>query len=206
MLVCDAKNRRVIRWPRHAQQGEILIDKVYCSGLAFDNQGFLYVTEHDKHRVSKWKTEKHNATGGQIVAGGNGKGTQLGQLNEPSSVFVDRNGTVYVADFSNDRIVKWTEGAEEGILVGKLRWPRSVLVDQSGTIYSIDGYHAQVMRFTPNNTEGTVIIVGRQAGSTQSSILSQPYDLSFDQHGNLYVVNFGNGRVDKFGIDRSACV
>lgn len=198
LILCDASNRRVVRWLRRAQQGIILIDNLYCTGLALDGQGLLYITEYDNHRVTQWVIGE-TLTSNRIVSGGNGKGSLFDQLNEPTAVFVDGNRTVYVADYSNDRIMKWMEGSKEGILVGKLRWPRTVHVDQSGNIYSIDGYYSRVIRWTPNNTNGTTII------GEQQYTLSQATDLALDQHGNLYVSNHGTGRVDKFHIDRSAC-
>jgi sugar lactone lactonase YvrE len=199
LIICDSKNRRIVRWPRRAQQGIILIDNILCTGLAFDKQGFLYVTDHENHRVTRWLLGA-NSIEDRVVAGGNGKGNKLDQLYEPSAVFVDQNKTVYVADFSNDRIMKWTDGAKEGILLGKIRWPRAIQVDSSGHIYAIDGYHSRVMRWTSENINGTIII------GEQQYTLSQPYDLTFDRHGNAFVVNYGTGRVDKFNIDRSACL
>ncbi|CAF2935734.1 unnamed protein product [Rotaria sp. Silwood2] len=198
LIICDARNQRIVRWSRRAQEGEILIDKLYCTGLAFDDQGLLYVTEHENHRVTRWILGE-NIINDQVVAGGNGKGNRLDQLYEPSAVFVDRNRTVYVADYSNDRIMKWTEYAKEGIIIGQLRWPRTIHLDQSGNIYSIDGYYSRVVRWTPNNVNGTTII------GQQQYTLSQANDLAFDQDGNVFVSNFGTGRIDKFNIDRSAC-
>ncbi|CAF3584372.1 unnamed protein product [Rotaria socialis] len=198
LIICDARNRRIIRWSRRAQQGEILINNIYCTGLALDDQALLYITEHDNNRVTRWILGE-NITHDRLVAGGNGKGNRLDQFNEPSAIFVDQNRTVYVADQSNDRIMKWTEGAKEGIIVGKLRWPRTVHLDQSGNIYSIDGYYSRVMHFTRDNVNGTIIIGEKQY------TLSQANDLAFDQHGNIFVSNYGTGRIDKFDIDRSAC-
>ncbi|CAF1054513.1 unnamed protein product [Rotaria sordida] len=198
LIICDAQNRRIIRWSRRAQEGKILIDKLYCTGLALDDQGLLYVAEHDNHRISRWILGE-NITNDQVVAGGNGKGNRLDQLYEPSAVFVDGNRTVYVADYSNDRIMKWTEGAKQGIIIGSLRVPRTVHLDQSGNIYSIDGYHSRVVRWTPKDVNSTVII------GAQQYTLSQATDLAFDQHENVFVSNHGTGRIDKFDIDRSAC-
>lgn len=198
LIICDARNRRIVRWARRAQQAQILIDNLYCSGIALDNQRLLYVTEHENHRVTRWTLEE-NITRGQLVAGGNGKGARLDQLNEPSGVFVDQNQTVYIADFSNDRVMKWINGAKEGILIGKIRWPKTVHLDQVGNIYSIDGYYNRIVRWMAGNNNSTIII------GEQQYTLSQPMDLAFDQYGNIFVSNYGSGRIDKFDIDRSDC-
>lgn len=199
LILCDGLNRRIVRWPRRSQQGKILIEKLQCSGLALDDQGLLYVTESDNNRVTRWILGE-NLTEDGIVAGGNGKGNRLNQLYEPFAVSVDNNRTVYVADYQNDRIVKWTEGAKEGILVGKVRWPRSIHVDSLGHVYAIDGYYSKIMRWTSENVNGTTIIGEKQY------TLSQAYDFAFDRHGNVFVASYGKGRVDRFDIDRSACL
>ncbi|CAF4678387.1 unnamed protein product [Rotaria sp. Silwood1] len=199
LIICDARNRRIVRWSQRAQEGKILIDKLYCTGLALDDQGLLYISEHDNHRVTRWILGD-NITNDQVVAGGNGKGNRLDQLYEPADVFVDHNRTVYVADYYNDRIVKWIEGAKEGIVLGKLRWPKTIYVDQLGHLYSIDGYYNRIVRWTSDNVNGTIII------GEQQYTLSQPANLAFDRNGNVYASNQRTGRVEKFNIDRSACL
>ncbi|CAF1483211.1 unnamed protein product, partial [Rotaria sordida] len=50
------------------------------------------------------------AQNGQTVAGGNGSGSELNQFDRPFGLFVDENQTIYVADRSNERIMKWKRG------------------------------------------------------------------------------------------------
>ena len=45
------------------------------------------------------------------------KGDRLNQLDQPAFVFVDEHGSVYVSDRFNHRVMKWKEGAKEGIVV-----------------------------------------------------------------------------------------
>ncbi|CAF2109237.1 unnamed protein product, partial [Rotaria magnacalcarata] len=58
----------------------------------------------------------------------------------------------------------------------------------------------RVMRWTQGATQGTVIAGGngRGAGANQ---LNVPTGLSFDRHGNLYVVDAGNHCVQRFSIE-----
>ncbi|CAF1414960.1 unnamed protein product, partial [Didymodactylos carnosus] len=51
------------------------------------------------------------------VAGGNGQGAAFNQLNFPDDIFLDIQNTLYVADFSNNRIVKWPQNALTGQVV-----------------------------------------------------------------------------------------
>jgi secreted PhoX family phosphatase len=59
------------------------------------------------------------------------------------------------------------------------------------------------MRWMKGATQGN-IIVGENGQGEQSNQLNGPDGLSFDRHGNLYVVDRGNDRVQKFNIDWNA--
>ncbi|CAF3896363.1 unnamed protein product [Rotaria magnacalcarata] len=56
---------------------------------------------------------------GLIAVGGNGQGHGINQLDSPYGLYVDDDDdqTVYVADSSNHRIVKWKKGATNGQVV-----------------------------------------------------------------------------------------
>ncbi|CAF4859914.1 unnamed protein product, partial [Rotaria socialis] len=73
LIICDARNKRVVRWSRcsGATQGEILIHNIDCYGLAMDEQRYLYVSGYLKHEVRRYKLGENIGT---IVAGGNGQG------------------------------------------------------------------------------------------------------------------------------------
>ncbi|CAF5160300.1 unnamed protein product, partial [Rotaria sp. Silwood1] len=62
----------------------------------------------------KWEG---GAKQGIVVAGGQGNGNSLTQLNYPYGVVVDQLGTVYVADFGNHRIMRWPKGAKQGSVI-----------------------------------------------------------------------------------------
>ncbi|CAF2076319.1 unnamed protein product, partial [Rotaria magnacalcarata] len=116
LIICDAGNRRVVRWSRRSgtTQGEILIDDIDCQGLAMNEQRYLYVSDLVKGEVRRYK---FGETIGTLVAGGNGVGAGLNQLQYPTYLFVDRQRNVYVSDCWNNRVMKWNKGAKEGIVV-----------------------------------------------------------------------------------------
>ncbi|CAF3222206.1 unnamed protein product, partial [Rotaria sp. Silwood2] len=116
LIICDQGNRRVVRWSRRSgtTQGEILIDNVDPWGLTMDDQRYLYISDTQKSEVRRYQIGDKNGT---LVAGGNGKGDGLNQLNDPRYVFVDQQQTVYVSDNENHRVMKWNKGAKEGIVV-----------------------------------------------------------------------------------------
>ncbi|CAF4277767.1 unnamed protein product, partial [Rotaria sordida] len=116
LIICDRDNRRVVRWSRRSgtTQGEILIDNVWCWGLAMDDQRYLYISDTANDEVRRYQIGDKN---GAIVAGGNGEGADLNQFNDPRYIFVDQQQTVYVSDHRNHRVMKWNKGAKEGIVV-----------------------------------------------------------------------------------------
>ncbi len=64
------------------------------------------MTDFGNHRIVEWKCY---ATNGQIVAGGNGEGNQMNQLNLPTDVIIDKeNNSLIIADFGNRRVMRWS--------------------------------------------------------------------------------------------------
>ena len=52
LIICDWGNRRVVRWPRrNGQTGEVLISNIHCWDLKMDNDGYLYVSDEEKHEI-----------------------------------------------------------------------------------------------------------------------------------------------------------
>ncbi len=207
LIICDYDNRQVVRWPRQGgTNGEIIISSIDCSRLTMDDQTFLYISDHKKHVVTRWRLGENRGT---VVAGGNGQGIRLNQLDWPNYIFVDRDHSVYVSDTDNDRVMKWVEGAKNGIVVaggrGKgnalthLNGPRGVVVDQLGTVYVVDEENHRIMRWLKGATEGSILVGGNGKGERMNQ-LYYPNGLSFDRHGNLYVADCFNHRVQKFEL------
>ncbi len=155
-IICDQGNRRVVRWSRrNGANGQTIISDIDCCSLTMDNNGNLYVSDGGKNKVKRWKIGE---TIGTIVAGGNGEGNDLNQLNVPSYIFVDEDYSVYVSDWNNHHVMKWMKGAKEGIVVAgaqgegksftQLSYPGGVIVDQFGNVYVADSMNNRVMRFS----------------------------------------------------------
>ncbi|CAF1588933.1 unnamed protein product, partial [Rotaria magnacalcarata] len=79
-----------------------------------DEQRYLYVSDVVKHEVRRYQLGEKNGT---LVAGGNGHGSGLDQLNNLHYLCFDRDHSVYVSDWNNQCVMKWNKGATEGIVV-----------------------------------------------------------------------------------------
>jgi len=206
LIVTEVENRQVMQWfkDQDYSKGDVLISDIYCLGLAIDNQGFLYTTDYERNEIKRWKIGDQEGT---IVAGGNGKGDQLNQLNSPTFIFVDDEQSVYVSDEKNHRVMKWTKDSSQGVIVAgghgqgsnlsQLSFPQGLFVDHTGQIYVVDRDNQRVMCWSANSHEGKVIVGGNGKGQ-QDNQFNSPIHLSFDQQQNLYVVDHENHRIQKF--------
>ncbi|CAF1598693.1 unnamed protein product, partial [Rotaria magnacalcarata] len=89
---------------------------------------------------------------------GQGAGSALTQLNGPLGLFVDTVGTLYVVDEFNHRVMRWTQGANQGtVIVGgngpgaganQLNQPVGLSFDQHGNFYVAEYINGRVQRFS----------------------------------------------------------
>ncbi|CAF1274257.1 unnamed protein product [Adineta steineri] len=206
IIIADKGNRRVIQWLNQNQQ--ILIANIDCWGLVIDKNGFLYVSDHKKNEVRRWKMGEYNNEG-IVVAGGNRKGDQLNQFNSPTFISVDEDQSVYVSDENNLRVMKWRKDAREGTVVAggngygrnltQLSSPQGVIVDHLGQIYVADYWNDRIMRWCEGKQDGE-IVVDRYDQKNQTNQLVFSSGLSFDDEGNLYVADHFNHRIQKFEV------
>ena len=208
LIISEWGNRRVMRWSRQQNNtsGQVIISNIHSAGLAMDDQGSLYVSDYEKGEVRRFREGDMMGT---VVAGGNGKGDRLNQLNNPRHIFVDGDHSVYVSDSENHRVMKWMKNANEGIVVAggqgdgdsvkQLSWPGGLFVDSMGSVYVVDQLNDRVMRWLRDAKEGSVIVGGNGRGS-QDNQFNGPTSISFDRQGNLYVVDRENHRVERFSL------
>jgi DNA-binding beta-propeller fold protein YncE len=104
------------------------------------------------------KGEGEGAKEGIVVAGGRDQGKALTLLQHPRGLFVDLLGTVYVADFSNDRVIRWCKRKTQGkVIVGgngegdkanKFNGPAGLSFDRHGNLHVVDWRNDRVQRFS----------------------------------------------------------
>jgi gliding motility-associated-like protein len=150
---------------------------------------------------------------GITVAGGNDAGNSNNQLNEPSSVCVDANGNIYVADTHNDRILFFPKGSNDftnGIVVAggngngfnanQLSSPTGVCFDAQGNLYVADADNYRIQEFPPGSTSSTngITVAGGNGIGTGLNQLADPIAVGVDGAGNIYVCDALNNRIVKF--------
>ncbi len=183
---------------------EITDDLDIPSGITFDKDGNMYVTEYRLNAVVKFPKGTDTS---YVVAGGNGKGSDLNQLNGPEDIQVDKHGNIFIADVYNYRVVKWARGANVGKVVAggngagsnlnQFNWPNSISLDTGGNIYVADVYNNRIVKWVPGAKTGVVVAGGNSYGSGADQ-LYHPLGVFVDTPGNIYISDFLNYRVQKW--------
>ncbi|CAF1237963.1 unnamed protein product [Didymodactylos carnosus] len=167
----------------------------YISNLFVDKFDNLYFT-------TEASVQMLNVSTGLVktVAGNGEQGSALNQLNNPEGVYVDKNLTVYVSDYFNNRVTKWLPGATTGIQVAggnqsgssnsTLNGPRGIFVDEineKGAIYVCEWGNSRVVKWLSGAKEGIIVAVS-----------PDPYSIIVDSNGIMYISDISTGLVVKW--------
>jgi hypothetical protein len=175
----------------------------HCLGLFVDVNNTLYCSLRNKNRVVKISLDAMNPTEITIA------GTQ--STNEPWGIFIDTNFNLYVADAANHRIQLFQSGQSNGQTVAgngipqnlRLNWPTDVVLDADGYLYIGDAHNGRVIRSGHGRWQCMIGCSGNQGSAPNQ--LQQAYSLRFDTHGNLYIADESNYRIQKFTLATNSC-
>jgi len=128
-------------------------------------------------------------------------GTADGEFLGPGGIAVDASGNVFVADYGNHRIQKFTgtgtfllKWGTNGTGDGQFNGPEGVAVDASGNVYVTDFSNHRIQKFTNAGVYlGQWGTLGSGAGQ-----LNSPLAVAVDASGFVYVADNSNLRIQKF--------
>ena len=163
-------------------------------------EDFVYVADFLTDRISKLRTD------GTLIAewGRHGKGE--GEFDAPSGIAVNQQGRVYVADFYNHRIQKFTpdgkfllQWGSDGRWSGQFHYPTGVAVNNRGEVFVADAYNHRIQKFTG---EGRYLTkwggIGYGFAGKWLGWFRLAKAVKADSHGDVYVADAFNHRVQKF--------
>lgn len=167
------------------------------TGMAMDNEGYIYVVNISTHTLSKFNQD------GKLVGEVGQEGSDRDELNHPSGVAVvgDR---IYVCDRNNDRIKVYSRELKvletfgsHGRQEGKMNWPYDIAGDDNDHVYIADSDNHRVQIFNKN---GQFIRSFGRCGSEPGS-LKRPTGVCMGHDKLLYVTEYANHRVSVFRTD-----
>lgn len=152
-----------------------------------------------------------NAASGDVVAGGNGAGANDTQLYYPINIYFDSlSNSLLIACHAANKVVRWTIGDNHwnlvagsanqlpGITSTLLNDPIGITMDPMGNIYIADTVNHRIQFFLSGQSNGTTIAGVTSVSGNNSTLIYYPYGVALDSQLNLYVVDTGNHRIQKF--------
>ncbi len=204
-------NSRVDKWTLNTNTSiPVMYVNSTCDGLFIDINDTLYCSMFWLHQVVKrWLND--NTTAVTPAVGTGTAGSHSNMLDSPRGIFVDINFDLYVADFGNNRIQLFRSGQLNGTTVAgdgsssttiTLVNPTGIVLDADKYLFIVDQQTHRIVGSGPN---GFLCLVGCSGSGSASNQLLYPTTLSFDSYGNMFVIDWGNARVQKFLLSTNLC-
>lgn len=130
----------------------------------------------------------------QFLAGWGVKGTDPGQLDQPSSIATDLRGNVYIADPGSQFVDKFQPGGTPllSFQYPRLKDPQSIAVDRGGAIYVSDPVRCSVFIFLPDGT------LYREIRLVSRPNDENTLDVAVDDDGSMSVLDVNAAKVFGF--------
>jgi len=184
-------------------------------GITRDAAGNVFVADAWCHKIRKITPAGVVSTfaGSGSPGAANGSGGSA-SFNKPQGIAIDPQGNLLVADTDNHLIRKIISAGVVTTLAGsgvgfadgpgasaKFNRPTGLAVDAQGNIFVADSLNHKIRKIAPNGVVSTYA----GASSTGASIdgpsstaqFHTPAGIAIDGAGNLFVVDYGSGKVRK---------
>jgi tripartite motif-containing protein 71 len=175
---------------------------IEINGLAVDNLGNIYLGEGSPGG----RVYVYDAQGKPLTTWGEGPGRGEAQFDFITSLAIDGQGNMYVADFNNVRVQKFDR---LGHFVAQ--WPTEqpagpvgVGVDSAGNVFVLN--HRQHMHYLQKfDSNGHPVLAwggtGKGQGDFDAGPFSGPEGIAVDAAGHVYATDQNNARAQEFSAD-----
>lgn len=192
-------SKRTARWPKNP------------AAPAFGPLGFspfaltmykdrLYVVSNDGIYVFSQQ--------GKLEKKWSGRGGALGQWDYPIAIAIGKDGTMFVADQLNRRVVamdqngviKWALGQPDkgGKANSFFGLPRGIAIDNEGRVFISDTFHHEIVVVTQAGK--LVGVIGKRG--VEDGQLNFPEGISFTSDGDLLISDRENDRVQAWRVNQ----
>ncbi len=127
---------------RGVAEGELL----FPAAIAINQKKELFVL--DRTRLQKFSSE------GELLGSWGKAGSNDGDLNKPTGIFIDKDGFVYIADSGNNRIQKFDDKGQfiskwGGMGAGdsQMMFPSGIVVNPRGIVYVAERNNNRIQSF-----------------------------------------------------------
>jgi len=194
-------------------------------GIAVDKSGNLYIADEINNRIRMVATDGTITTiagSGTNGYAGDGSAATSANLNYPAAIAVDGSGNVYISDTGNHVIRKRAAGGTITTFAGtnvagyygdggaatsaQLNLPLGVALDSAGNLYIADTLISMIRKVASNGTitmvaGSTLSGYGGDGGAATSAQLHEPFGVTVDAAGNMYISDTFNHEVRKVTTD-----
>jgi DNA-binding beta-propeller fold protein YncE len=195
------------------------------TAIAMGNDGKLYVADTLNNKIK--------------VVDVNGKSSELmltsadnaNRLNEPSDLYFDEAGALYIVDSGNQCIKKVVDGvvsiiaggkvyaldeagyAPQGFVDGlaslaKFNFPKGIAMDDRGNLYIADTWNNAIRVLMADNRVVTLtggIMPGNKVGALDKAVFDAPISLDYT-NGMLYITDRWNNEIKQIDINPSDAI
>jgi len=208
IYIADTGNDRIVRidnmsgsgWTELGTSGNGLKQFSSPDGIAVDSTATpkIYVSDAVNNRI----VQMDDITGTNWTAYGTFgiPADGAGHFNGPAGIAVDSGGKIYVADYSNNRIVQmdnitgtnWTSYGSLGNSTGNFSGPSGIAVDSNGKIYVADSGNNRIVQMTNITGAGWTSLGTLGTGINHFDI---PAGIAVDMKKYIYVSDQNNNRI-----------
>ena len=187
------------------------------SDVLLDKEDNIWVADTGNKRLVMFP-----ADGSEAKSFGTG-GSGTGQFKSPQRLACDSNGNIFVSDLENNIVLKFDKSGKYLYSIGQaeLNGPMGIAIDSSDNLYVCDTGHYRICKYDANNQfEGWFGLAKDQgaggwhdadeksegsSGSSPCQFIAPAY-LDIDSSDFLYVVDYGNQRIQKLDTKNTSII
>jgi len=187
-------------------------------GLALNPSGNLILADTNNQRVREISAGTISTVAGTGVAGTGQQGLPPTEtpLRGPRGVCTGRDGSVYIVDTDNHRVLAAPPGGVVATFAGngspgdagdggsaplaQLNMPSACAIDGAGDMFIADTANHRIRDVTPAGAIGTVAGTGVAGdsgvgGAATAAALNAPAGVAADGNGNIFIADTGNNAI-----------